>query len=312
MIWPENKSFAFTIIDDTDEATVLNVKPVYDFLYENKLITTKTVWTLPSRDTFVGESLSDEHYKEFIVALSDKGYEIGSHGAGSGDFIREEVLSSFEVIKELLGDYPSIHINHAFNKDNLYWNEKRFTPIIGSIYHSLKKLIKAKVVPSLGDVENSPYFWGDFAKQNIKYIRNRVFSDLNTIKQDKYMPYRDIKKNNYTNYWFSSSDGYDCKTFIKLLSEKNIDTLEKQNGCAIVYTHFGYGFVNEKGILDEEFKKSIQYLSNKNGWFVPAGKMLEYINHQREKDIYMNNIQSLTLDTKWLAERLIRKILWRV
>ena len=44
MRWPEDKAFAFTIIDDTDYATIENIKPVYDFLYDAGLKTTKTVW----------------------------------------------------------------------------------------------------------------------------------------------------------------------------------------------------------------------------------------------------------------------------
>ena len=31
------KNFYFTIIDDTDDATLENIKPVYDFLYEKKI-----------------------------------------------------------------------------------------------------------------------------------------------------------------------------------------------------------------------------------------------------------------------------------
>ena len=31
-------NFNFTIIDDTDDATLENIKPVYDFLYEKKNI----------------------------------------------------------------------------------------------------------------------------------------------------------------------------------------------------------------------------------------------------------------------------------
>ncbi len=52
--WPDKKNFAFTIVDDTDNGTVENTKPVYDFLYEQGIITTKTVWVYPSRDKFTG------------------------------------------------------------------------------------------------------------------------------------------------------------------------------------------------------------------------------------------------------------------
>jgi hypothetical protein len=34
MEWPGGKKFAFTIIDDTDNGTVSNLKPVYDLLNE--------------------------------------------------------------------------------------------------------------------------------------------------------------------------------------------------------------------------------------------------------------------------------------
>lgn len=52
--WPNNKKFAFTIIDDTDNGTVENTKPVYDFLYKKGIITTKTVWVYPGNVRFFG------------------------------------------------------------------------------------------------------------------------------------------------------------------------------------------------------------------------------------------------------------------
>ncbi len=33
--FPNNKKFAFTIIDDTDDSFLENTKPIYDFLFEN-------------------------------------------------------------------------------------------------------------------------------------------------------------------------------------------------------------------------------------------------------------------------------------
>ena len=44
--FPQGKRFAFTIVDDTDVATVANVKPLYDLLHELGFRTTKTVWPL--------------------------------------------------------------------------------------------------------------------------------------------------------------------------------------------------------------------------------------------------------------------------
>lgn len=306
--WPKDRKFAFTIVDDTDKAMVQKIKPVYEYLYKSGLITTKTVWSLPSRDELGGESLSDDCYKKFIKDIANKGFEIGFHGAGSGNYTRNEVLYALDLIKETVGYYPKVHINHAWNDDNLYWVSKRFAFPLNRIYMLIKKFVKEKYIVSLGDEKDSKSFWGDFAKQNIRYIRNRVFSGLNTLSYDKYMPYREKSKEKYSNYWFSSSDGCNCKTFVRLLSNKNIDKLEKENGCAIVYTHFAYGFVDEKGELDENFKRCIEYLASKDGWFVPLSEILDHINKNRKEDVYLNNIQSLWLDIKWFKERIKRKI----
>ena len=47
--WPNNHKFAFTIFDDTDFATLKNIKPIYSFLNDIGLKTTKSVWTLESK-----------------------------------------------------------------------------------------------------------------------------------------------------------------------------------------------------------------------------------------------------------------------
>ena len=41
--FPHGKRFAFTIVDDTDVATVANVKPLYDLLHELGFRTTKRI-----------------------------------------------------------------------------------------------------------------------------------------------------------------------------------------------------------------------------------------------------------------------------
>ena len=44
--WPDGKSFAFTVFDDTDNATVERVSPVYALRTDLGLRTTKSVWPL--------------------------------------------------------------------------------------------------------------------------------------------------------------------------------------------------------------------------------------------------------------------------
>ena len=62
------KIFRFSIIDDTDDSTYENIKPVYDFLYEKKIFITKTVWVYPPRDKHSkGESLQSKKYLNYIT-----------------------------------------------------------------------------------------------------------------------------------------------------------------------------------------------------------------------------------------------------
>lgn len=295
--WPENYDFAFTIVDDTDGATVKNVKPVYDYLYEKGIITTKTCWIYPSRDdVYTGECLEDENYKEFLLDLKEKGFEIGFHNAGSGGFKREETISAFEKFKDVFGDYPHIHINHSNNVENIYWGNKRFSGPVKWIYKLARGQIK-----SLGDNEQSEYFWGDVCKKHIKYIRNRTFNGVNTLKEDSRLVYEEKGKEKYSNYWFSSSEGMRLEPFLKLLTRKNVDKLIEEKGLCIVYTHFAYDFVDENGNLDEKFKKTIDYIASKNGWFVPAGEILDYV--LENKEYKPSKFYEIIKDIKWFFER---------
>lgn len=296
--WPGGHEFAFTVVDDTDGATVANIKPVYDYLIEHRILTTKTCWVYPPRDTvYKGESLQDNDYLEFMRDIQRRGVEIGFHNAGSGEFTREETLAALEEFKEKLGAYPTLHINHSNNVENLYWGKERFSGPVRWLY-SLKK----NHVLSCGSDPASEYFWGDFSKTHFKYIRNRTFNGLNTLKEDPRLVYQEVEKQEYSNYWFSSSDGMRLVPFLKLLSKERVDKLVKEHGCAIVYTHFAYDFVDKKGILNEGFKRAIDYLASKNGWFVPASQLLDYILENKEYE--PSKSYEARMDIRWLIERI--------
>jgi hypothetical protein len=86
--FPDGKEFAFTVFDDTDRSTAANVRPIYDALYKLGIITTKSVWVLPTTepDVLVGEeqTLDDPDYLAFVLELQSRGFEIASHGARDG------------------------------------------------------------------------------------------------------------------------------------------------------------------------------------------------------------------------------------
>jgi hypothetical protein len=302
MKWPLNKDFAFTIIDDTDYSTVENVKPVYDYLISKNIKTTKTVWVYPSQNKFTGQTIQDKDYLEFLLKLEREGFEIQLHNVGSGSFKRHEILQGFNIFKKTFGRYPTLHLNHSSNPDNIYWGYKRY----GTILKFLIKLFKGKTRRFYGDEIESDYFWGDLSKSQIRYIRNRVFNGINTLKYDPNMPF--IEKNKkYSNYWFSASDGHTIDEFSTLITIKNIDELIKENGLCIVYTHFACGFVGQNGDINKTFRENIDYLSSQKGWFAPASEILDYLLEKQKKNtvgfFYIN-----LLDLNWLCDRIIKRI----
>ena len=304
IVWPNSKKFAFTIIDDTDNAVLSQIKPIYDLLLENNIFTTKTTWVFNSRNKYYGDTLENEKYKQYLLYLSSRGFEIALHNVGSGNFNRKEILNGLSVFESVFGSPPKIQINHSNNADNIYWGRERFYGFIKRFYGT-----KRSSIESFGSKKGSDCFWGDYVKKNILFIRNRTFNGINTLKYDKALVHNELGKEEFSNLWFSSSDGMDCKLFKKLLTKKNIDKLEKEGGCCILYTHFAYGFLNKEGDVDKEVLDIIKYLSTKQAWFAPASEILDYVYKDNlESGIEINKRYLKQLDRKWFVGRVFKKI----
>lgn len=311
MQFPEGRRFAFTVFDDTDNGTVANLTPVYDLLHRCGIYTTKSVWVYPPRGRFQGQSLLDKAYLDFILQLRDRGFEIALHGVGDGEFSRQETIAGLEIFRRKIGQYPRIHTNHATNPGSIYWDEQRFTFPISALYRMAGRLARptgAQRGHSLGSVPGSPHFWGDVAKQQITYMRNLVFNDINTLEQDPRMPYRVDSKAEYSNLWFSSSDGHTVQEMTDLLTSKNLDRLEQQGGACIVYTHFASGFVGSDGEVRPGFRKAIEDLARRNAWCVPVGTLLDHLRAAHETDADPGYWYRLGLDLLWLVDRLRKKL----
>lgn len=300
--FPDNKNFAFTIFDDTDNATIGKIKPLYDLLYNLGMKTTKSVWpiTVKRYNRFSGQTLQDDDYLKFILDLKQKGFEIALHSVGSGFYTREEILEGIEEFKRKLGEYPKVHANHSRNSDNIYGGHKKFSFPFNYLY----KLYNKK--EPQGEVEDSPCFWGDIHKKYIKYTRSHHFNDINTLRYDPYIPYTEKSKLKYSNFWFSSTNVQDVISFNKIINKNTIDRLEKENGICIVYTHLSGGFVGDSGYIDKNFKESMEYMSNKNGFYVPVSELLDFILEQRYTENYeISYFQKLTLDFKFFLNNFI-------
>lgn len=295
MNFPNGKKFAFTIIDDTDGDLLGNTRPVYEYLDKLGIRTTKTVWALPPKDSFKGLSLKNYRYRQYIKKLQKQGFEIALHSVGSGEFNRQDIIDGLEIFKQFIGHYPKIQINHAQNPDSIYWGIKRLT-LLKPFWRWSK---------FYGDNQKSAYFWGDYHKKYIKYTRNFTFNNLNVSHVDKLMPYKDPCKL-FANYWFSASDTPDVKKFIELTSPKKIDRLMRENGSAIIFTHFALGFV-KNGQLNKEFQKNLVYITQKEGYFVPAGELLDHLLKFKKKEI-MRARDIYKLELKWLWDKSLEKL----
>src|SRR5262245_44873449 len=100
--WPQGKRFAFTLMHDTYRSSVENKRPVNDFLCENGFITTRTVWPLSPRGSPIGggDSLEDQDYRDLILNLKTKGFEIALHGASDESSPRPRVIEGLKKFKE--------------------------------------------------------------------------------------------------------------------------------------------------------------------------------------------------------------------
>lgn len=279
--FPDGKRFAFTIIDDTDVATVENVKPVYDLLHSLGLRTTKTVWPLRcpegSKNFSASETLEDDAYREFVLDLQRRGFEVTWHGATMESSKRERTLAALELFHDTLGTYPRIHVNHAHNRENIYWGSGRVDHPL--IKRAFEYLAGRPGDYFLGNVEGSPYWWGDLCQRHITYARNLTFGEINTTKVNPSMPYRD-RQRPLAKWWFSASDAEGVSEFNDLLSLHNQKRLEEEGGVCIVATHLGKGYVRD-GSVHPVTRERLAALSNRPGWFPPVGELLDWMRTQQ-------------------------------
>src|SRR5690606_17184091 len=137
----------------------------------------------------------------------------------------------------------------------------------------------------------------------VRYCRNFVFSDVDTLAACPWMPYHDPRRP-FVQAWYASSEGSNVNRFIRTLSERNQDRLEAQGGACIVYTHFGHGWV-DRGSLHRQAAELLERLSRRNGWFVPVSTLLDYLRQQHGAHTITDR-QRRTLERRWLREKLLR------
>jgi hypothetical protein len=299
--FPGNHSFAFSIFDDTDGSTVENTASVYKLLSGVGMRTTKSVWPLSCVPgaPFPGSTLQDAEYRDFVVNLKEDGFEIALHNVRNADSTRERVCEGLDIFQRTIGAMPRAHANHAFNRDNIYWGPERLSGRWTRWAYSLATQHRYES-SYWGHVEGSPYFWGDICQQHLSYVRKFVFGEINLKAIDAAVPYHDSKKE-FVRYWFNSSEGGNAARFCQLLSERNQDRLDSENGICVVYTHFAEGFV-KGGCLNPRFEYLMRRLANKNGWFVPVSTLMDYLRAGNPRP-ELDDERRATLERRWLLHK---------
>jgi hypothetical protein len=300
-VWPDNKRFAFSILDDPDSQTLEGGREVYALLADCGLRTSKAVWPLapsePPSDH--GATCADPAYVEWLRGLQRAGFEIAFHNATSHTSTRERTIQGLERFAALFGHYPRVYAQHYYCQESLYWGDSRLTGIHRTFYNALTAWRNRG--KSFGHVAGHPNFWGDQCKEKIRYVRNFVFGDINTLKVCPWMPYHDPARP-FVNYWFSSSEGSRVTTFNGQLREENQERLEAEGGACILYTHFGHGFY-EHGKLDSRFRSLVELLAKRDGWFVPVSTLLDYLTREKRNGA-IGPAERLELERRWLKHKI--------
>ena len=237
LVWPPHPYKAgFCITDDTDAATFEQVRAVYNFLRSKGFRTTKTVWPFkpadrcgipPLPDSAVrGITLEDGRYLDYCKKLHERGYEICLHGASAGNNTREHMLKALDFLERHIGPADTF-ICHAKNADNLYW-EHKITSL--PVFRGLLKLHSRHSCS--GEVESSPFFWGDLCREKINQVRLLRTRCTDTLKRNPSMPYFDPRKP-YVNGWFSATKRHiaDCAT------PQALERLKRNYGLTVLYQY---------------------------------------------------------------------------
>ena len=245
-----------------------------------------------------GQTLEDADYREWLLKLESKGFGVDWHGATWHGMPREQVAAALDRFAEIFGHDPMIATNHSNNEDSIHWGSDRLTGWRRFAYNVLTRFRHHRKYR--GHIVGDRFFWGDLCQKRIKYYRNFVFQDINTLKACPLMPYHDRQKP-CVNYWFASSNGANLNAFNKCLSEANQDRLEAEGGACIMYAHLALGFADGKR-LDPRFEQLMKRLSKKNGWFARPSLLLDHL-LAAKGPCEITDAQRRQMECKWLLEK---------
>lgn len=261
LVWPPYPYKAgFCITDDTDAATFEQVKAVYDFLLARNFRTTKTVWVFKPTDrcgippvpdsALRGVTLEDPRYLEYCRTLHEHGFEVCLHGASAGNNPREYTRKAFDFLERNIAPSDTF-ICHSKNADNLYWEDKVTSlPVLRWFLTHYSKHTCS------GEVESSPFFWGDICKKTINHVRLFRTRTIDTLKRNPSMPCFDPRKP-CVNGWFAATK----RRIIDCATEQARAMLKRNYGLTVLYQYL-YRYADPHTLeLDPRFTTAIDSLT---------------------------------------------------
>jgi hypothetical protein len=306
--YPGGARFAFTIFDDTDDATAENVGPVYALLQELNMRATKTIWPVACPEGsdifFAGHTLEDPGYSDFVRGLAQAGFELAFHGATMETSRRDRVIVALERFHELTGQWPRAHANHGQNRENLYWGIDRVDLAPIRLFYALTNGLPRDWYQ--GHVQGSPYWWGDLCQQRVEYVRNLTFDEINLLRINPTLPYRDTNRP-MARWWFSATDAEDCAEFNALLQEDAQDRLEAEGGICIVATHLGKRFV-QNGRINERTEQLLRRLASRRGWFPTVSELLDWLRNSRSDNGALPAAEWRKMQVRWAWDLVRRQL----
>ena len=303
--FPEGRKFAFTILDDTDDATVENVRPVYDLLTELGFRTTKTVWPLAcpegSRKYGAAQTLADAEYLAFVRSLLASGYEIAYHGATMESSTRQRTEEGLRAFSELLGVTPTLYCNHGQNLENIYWGASRYrASVIRLPVAAVERLLRKPRFT--GHVPGSRYYWGDICQSQFRFVRNFAFTDLDYSANTPAGPYR-LSSTPLVQHWFSTADAPDAADFKRLVTPRTIKQLCADGRACILSTHLGKGY-SRNGYVDPAIEDTLRFIASQPGWYRPVSETLEFLLTRQQQDPLLSPLEEMRLETRHIVDRL--------
>jgi hypothetical protein len=224
------------VTDDTDTATMEQVRAVYDYLSEQRFLTTKTVWAFnpeegcgipPLPDSALrGITLEDAEYRRYCLGLKSRGFEICLHGASAGNNRRDRQEMALDIMRKEFGS-PGTYICHAKNADNPYWEEQ--TTRLWPFNILLGRFSQHRCS---GEDPASPYYWADLCYTCVEHIRLFRTRSTDTLAVNPSMPYYDPRKP-LVRSWFSATKRAlrDCAT------PRALEALRRGNGLTVLYQY---------------------------------------------------------------------------